>query len=171
MVSGRWGLATLFGTSSTATLTAGRVYGVPFIPKTSGSLDQVGIEITTGVAGATVRLGVYAHDATTGLPTTLLGDAGTIDASTTGFKSAALPSSIPVTAGSVYWLAYCGQGSAAAIVRTVNGISPLLSVDNTSQSGPSVYRYTLDTTSPLSALWSTSYLIDNLAAAVRARAV
>jgi hypothetical protein len=68
----------------------------------SGTADRIGIEVTTLAAGSSIGLAIYNHDATTGLPGTLLLDAGTVDSTSTGFKEITISQAL--SAGS-YWLA------------------------------------------------------------------
>ncbi len=50
------------------------------------SVDAMGVQVMTASAGALARLGIYSD--VDGVPTTLLKDFGTIDASSTGYKTA-----------------------------------------------------------------------------------
>lgn len=65
------------------------------------TLQSIGLEVTTGVASAQARVGIYADAA--GLPAALLADSGVLDCSTTGVKSGAV--SITLAVGVRYWLA------------------------------------------------------------------
>lgn len=62
-----------------------------------------------GAGGDLVRLGIYNADATTGLPTTVLVDAGTASASSAGVNREMSFTSTPLTAG-VYWRALQADG-------------------------------------------------------------
>jgi len=72
--------------------------------------------VGTGVAGATVRGGIYDSDSS-GFPGSLLLDAGTIDASTTGYKSIAI--NITLSSGR-FWLAGVSQGGAPTVQIQTN---------------------------------------------------
>jgi len=81
---------------------------------------------TVGSAGALIRFGVWLNDRTVNnvgnAPGTLLADLGTVAAdATTGIKWS--PSSVALTAGTVYWAAAIEQGDAAThpIVKQCSG--------------------------------------------------
>ena len=84
-------------------MTLNRLYAAPFICPVDATFDQLGLQIATaGAAGATVRMGIYAASETDGLPTSLILDAGTVDATVTGFRFAAISQ---VLGRGLYWLA------------------------------------------------------------------
>jgi hypothetical protein len=71
------------------------------------TLDRIGIWVAVaGSAGALVRLGIYAYNG--GFPGALLLDAGTVDVTSIGFKSATI--SLAVTAG-FYFAGAVQQGA------------------------------------------------------------
>jgi len=72
--------------------------------------------VGTGVAGATVRGGIYNSDSS-GFPGTLLIDAGTVDASTTGYKSIAINITLPTGR---FWIAGVSQGGAPTVQIQTN---------------------------------------------------
>jgi len=79
----------------------------------ASTVTELGIYIPTGVGSSTVRLGLYADN--DGQPTgSPLVDAGTIDSSTTGYKSIT-GLSVSVNPGR-YWIAAVSQGVAATVV-------------------------------------------------------
>ena len=78
----------------------------------AGTCDRIGTEITTGAAGSAVRLGLYTNDTSTGLPSSLLLDAGTVDGSSTGVKEITISQTIAAT--DVYWLVAVAQGGTPA---------------------------------------------------------
>lgn len=80
-----------------------------------GTLDRIGVEVTTAQASTTVRLGIYGTS-TDGLPTGApILDAGTVDASTTGFKEITVSQAI--SAAGWYWLSATAQGGSGADVQ------------------------------------------------------
>lgn len=91
------------------------------------TIDTLSCSVTTaGSAGALIRLGVYADDGTGDKPsTTLLADAGTVDASTVGVKNATIPGGLALTAGQTIWLAGVVQGAATTrpTVRQLAGVA------------------------------------------------
>src|SRR6188508_2823782 len=80
------GVETIAG--GTVALTANQIRYEPFIVNSTITLDQLICEITTNSAGGTtVRVGIYAAN-TDWQPTTLIVDAGTLDASANAIKIA-----------------------------------------------------------------------------------
>lgn len=73
--------------TTTVTLTADTLYGIPFDVHGDQPVDRLGVEVTTADAGSQIRLGLYRESLTTrGEPGTLLEDLGTISSATTGMK-------------------------------------------------------------------------------------
>ncbi len=64
-----------------------RVWYVPIWISGTRSFDRVSVHISGATAGATMRVGLYTGSRSTGLPETLVEDAGSIDASSTGLKA------------------------------------------------------------------------------------
>lgn len=89
---------------------------VPMLVPKDQRFVRIGAEVTTLAAASTVRLGIY-NIGPTGLPTTLVLDAGTIDASTTGAKELTIDVTLPA---GLYGLAAVAQGGAPS-VRTLTG--------------------------------------------------
>jgi hypothetical protein len=102
------------------------------------TLDRIGLEITTLGAASVVRLGIYAE--TAGQPSTLILDAGTIDATSTGVKEITISQALSV---GVVWLCAVPQGSATVAWRCADAGDVGGSVSNTntnaSQQGRSVF--------------------------------
>ena len=93
-----------------------RLYFCPFVWFPVASVSVSGISVNVGVAGdsglATFRLGIYNASTTTGAPTTLVVDAGTVAADTTGLKSVTFN---PVTLSPArYFFGIVWQQSSAA---------------------------------------------------------
>jgi hypothetical protein len=84
----------------------------------SGTADRIGIEITTSAASSTVALAIHNHDASTGLPGTVLLDAGTVDSTSTGFKEITISQAL--SAGS-YWLSSLSLGGSPTFRIVVAG--------------------------------------------------
>lgn len=89
---------------------------VPFDVANTITIDRIGIEITTAFAAAVYRLGIRNDDG--GYPGALLLDAGTIDASTTGFKEITI--SQLLSAGK-YWFTGTSQIAGPINVRCAAG--------------------------------------------------
>jgi hypothetical protein len=77
----------------------------------SGTINRIGIEVTTGVAGA-ARLGLYSNN--NGIPGTLILDAGTVDVTSIALVEATI--SDMVLRGEWMWMALVSN--AAATCRT-----------------------------------------------------
>lgn len=98
-----------------------------FIPAVSITIDQVGVSVSTLLAGATFKVVIYAADAN-GRPTTILRESGTIDAATNGTKFVAI-TSLTLTAGTRYWIGI--RSSSTATLRTLGvGAAPALTFTN-----------------------------------------
>lgn len=106
------------GTAATVGSIEDRGHYVPIPVPRSLTIDRIGIEVTSSATGSpTVRLGVYAD--ANGVPGALILDAGTVDASTTGFKEITISQAL--TAGLV-WLACAQQGgTSTGVLRGMTG--------------------------------------------------
>lgn len=100
--------------TNTLTVTANRLYAMPFVVGTPITIDRIGFEITTGSAGG-CRMGVYAHDSAGNGPGALLSDFGIGD--TTSIAVVEITGSLVVPTG-VFWVA--GVFSVTPTVRRVN---------------------------------------------------
>jgi len=65
------------------------------------TIDSLGLNITTGNAGANTQLAVYSN--VNGRPGVVLGNTGNISVAATGFQSGALGASLALSPG-IYWL-------------------------------------------------------------------
>lgn len=105
----RWYLVGAPARVTNSTPTEGREDASRFVAARSTTLTSVAIKVTTaGTTGALVRIGVRA-EASNGLPGAVLAE-GTVDPTTTGVKT--LTVSVPVTAGSTYFVTTTVQGAA-----------------------------------------------------------
>lgn len=86
--------------SALVTLSANRLYLIPFRVDYSGSFVKIGIGVNTSIGGSNARLGIYSNNS--GVPGTLLLDAGVITTNTTGDREITISQSL--TPG-WYWLA------------------------------------------------------------------
>lgn len=166
VISGRDSLPTVMGTLTTSAGTNGNEYAIPFVPLANGTIDKLGVEVATGVAGAVARLGL--RSSTGYLPDTVLVDAGTVDCSTTGYKQIAGLSQA-VTAGTLYWLIVRLSGSAAANLKIINGISPLITYRDATagEVGAVSYSASRGTTDGALGSWGSTYAPSNFAALMR----
>jgi hypothetical protein len=122
------GYVAALGTVSAGTIT-GTARATPIALATSGTADRIGIEVTTLQASSTINLGIYNEDTATGLPGTLVLDAGTVDSSSTGFKEITISQSL---AAGRYWL----------VCRTAGGTSPSTRTMTTTYNIPYVSNQT-----------------------------
>ena len=109
---------------------------VPFYVGTTHTFTAIAIKVTTaGSSGCLLRLGIYNSTASTGLPGTVLLDAGTVACTTSG-AVASIAISQTLTPG-LYWLADAQQGApaTAAIVDACGICQPMGVVNNTVQIG------------------------------------
>lgn len=111
--------ASVGGAGSTLTTNNGWVYWIP-VRCPSGLIDGLGIEVTTaGAAGSVSRLGIWSNHASRLEPYALVKDAGTVDSTTIGWKSATFASvSWP---GGMMWLGVAAQGTGTPTYRAVTG--------------------------------------------------
>lgn len=103
---------------ATITPTQDTVIYSPVLITDDQEISSIGIRVIAAAASAVFRLGIYSAGSD-GSPSTLLLDAGTVDASTIGFKDIG-SLSLTVTAG-YYWSAVVLQGATGATTRTVGG--------------------------------------------------
>lgn len=114
VVDGRYyGPANLISSPSGPTVTANRLYAVPFRAGAAVTWNRIGINVTAQ-AGTLARLGIYQNSA--GVPGALVADLGTVATDTTGAKELTISQSL--NADIFYWLAAIFDGT-----PTVNGIS------------------------------------------------
>lgn len=107
---------------TTHTLTANRIYYIPFIPLVNATISSLAVEVTTASAG-TGQIGIY--DTNNYRPNTLLASVS-IDTGTTGVKSGSV--SVQLVAGNLYWLALINSSSATIRAVSVTAIPILLGI-------------------------------------------
>lgn len=86
------------------------------------TINRMTANVTTAAAGALIRLGIYTCDAD-GFPESLVLDAGTADASTTGIKDITVSQALNV---GWYFYVYVGQstGASATVTRFLSDADP-----------------------------------------------
>ena len=99
---------------------AGAATVTPFFVPRVRTCTHIACEVTTLAAASTVELGIYGSDEFD-QPLGLILSAGTVDATTTGFKSIALSMDARVLQPGWYWLASLPLGGAPAL-RANNGV-------------------------------------------------
>jgi hypothetical protein len=126
-------------TLSTKTLVNGTAFAVPFIaPDRGGTLDQVEVYVTTGVAATNVRFGIYGNLGEADLyPGSLTIDCGAF-ASITSSQQRLASISQALTAGALYWFVIVSDGA------------PAIRGGSTNQAG-----HILGTTSLAATTWTT----------------
>lgn len=115
------------GALGTQAQVANRTVIAPFTPARDVTIDQLGVSISTLIAGALFKAIIYASDAD-GRPSTVIRETANIDAGSTGTKFAAI-TALTLTAGTRYWIGI--RSSSTATLRTLNVASvPVLSYTN-----------------------------------------
>lgn len=168
--SGRWSIPSVTGSVSSSTGAAGTDYAVPFVLLNSAQFTQLLAQVVTGNAGAAFRLGI--RSSTNLLPDQLLIDAGSLDASTSGIKTATAFSAVSLTAGNLYWLTCLLTGTANANLTVIQGVSALITgrnVANESFASYSCGRSSTDAALPTA--WGATYTPSGYAPLIRALAV
>ena len=89
--------------TATTTIASERCVFVPMSPLVDCTITELLCEVTTGVSGETIQMGVY--DSAGYVPGDLL-ESGTVDGSTSGHKTLTLASSVALVAGRLYWVAW-----------------------------------------------------------------
>ena len=98
-LSGYWDMPLVTGTTTGTGFNAS-AYFIPFIVSKAFTFTDIGVIVSTGVAAATVRVGVY--NSSGNAPSTVAFQSGALDASTTGLKSETLSSPVTLQPG-LYW--------------------------------------------------------------------
>ncbi len=111
----RWYHSQLTGLTGTIAPTASELRLLPFYVPVPRAIDRVGCNVTTaGTSGHVARLGIYNASPTTGMPTTVFLDAGTVAVGTTGVKEVTLTA----TLHGLYWLGLTAQSGTFVSVAT-----------------------------------------------------
>ncbi len=121
---GEW-WPTPFATMYPGATQLNRVCYVPiWIPAGVTMIDGIAVEVTTTLATALGRLGLYTANATTRKPDALVIDAGTVDCSAGGGAAGVRTlacTATAVTPDSLYYVAYCAQTATAAVRQAASG--------------------------------------------------
>ena len=107
---------------SGSSLTINKLYAMPFITPKAITLDRMGVYVSTLGTSAHGRMGIYSDSGQ--YPSSLVIDAGAIDASTTGAKT--LTISQALNANSLYWLVYVCDVAHAIYCIPVAGVINVL---------------------------------------------
>lgn len=124
-VSGRWYLPP----TTSGTLAAGLAFGAanvtrlcPGIIDRAVTISELACNVTTADAGQNIQLGIYNSSATTGYPTTLVGNTGSISLTGTGVKSAALAGGNTALIPGLYWFGANTSSTAVCCARYATGL-------------------------------------------------
>lgn len=104
--------ANVLPSAAVATISANSIYYQPI--SISGTVNRIGIEVTTGVAGA-ARLGLYTNNG--GIPGTLILDCGTVDVTNIAIVEATIADT--VLRGEWMWMAVVSNVAPACRTGTV----------------------------------------------------
>lgn len=118
------------------------VYYLPIVIPSSVTLDRISVSTSTGFSGTgAVRLGIYNMDGT-GLPSTVLLDAGTVSV-TAASTTYSITISQAITPG-IYFLAAVVQTAATTngFIGVVNLYAPILPMTNTTSTAAPIAVYT-----------------------------
>jgi hypothetical protein len=80
-------LSPMGGTSGAQALTADRLYKVPFHVSKALTITKAALRVTTSVASTNVRIGIRNMNQSTGEPTTLVSDIGSVSSASAGRKT------------------------------------------------------------------------------------
>jgi hypothetical protein len=109
-----------------AALTANRLYAMPLLVPKAITLDQIGVYVSTLLAGA-ARLGIYSDNGNV-YPGSLVLDAGTIDTGATGAKKIAINQALS-TPG-LYWMTLVANAAPSIYCIPVAGVINILGHSN-----------------------------------------
>jgi hypothetical protein len=104
--------ATVLPSAAVSTISANSIYYQPI--SITGTINRIGIEITTGSAGA-ARLGIYSNNG--GIPGTLILDCGTVDTTNIAIVEATIADT--VLRGEWIWMAAVSNATPACRAGTV----------------------------------------------------
>jgi hypothetical protein len=147
---------------STTATAANRLELFPFRAGRNVTVDLLALEVTTGVASAQARVGIYSADATTGLPGALLTGQGTLlDCASAGVKTSAISPALVLEAGKLYWLAVHGSSTQTYRTLQVGALTPLPQVQaaashSTQRRATLTFASGLPTTAPATTLTSAA---------------
>jgi hypothetical protein len=105
-VSGQYSPLTPHGGRTTAAFAQNLVQYHPFWVPSAVTFDRIGVEVTTGLASTTVRLGIY--NAAGGIPTSLVADYGTVSSVSNAHVDITISQAL---AAGLYFHAVCMQGA------------------------------------------------------------
>lgn len=151
---------------------ADRMEICPYFAGFNFTIDRIGVNVTTAVAGALAKVVIYATSTTTGAPTTLLYESASLDCSTTGMKEIAV--ALTFAAGIQYWIGVRHSSTATLAAIPMAGAKCLGLGTSTSTSYLTALRTTLAFATAASSTWpsvSSGQLVSTTPVSVRMRAL
>jgi hypothetical protein len=132
-VLNRWYTTPTNGTAlTTASVVANTLYALPYLVSKPMTFTKMAINVTTGGANSTARVGIYADDGNCSLGALIAGsDVGTYPTATSSkVVIGTLPSAIILQPG-LYWLAF-NCSTTAPVVRgfPIAGLTAILGLDS-----------------------------------------
>lgn len=120
-VSGNWYAGNQTGQAA-ATQAADTLYCHPVLIKSAVTIQQLGVRVGVGVGSTNVKMGVYAHDWSTGLPGALLYSGNQTPAATSSSTDATTTfASNPTLQPGVYWLGSLVNGATQLLASASGG--------------------------------------------------
>ena len=132
-VPGRYYGSNAYGGNTAVAVTANELTLTAFYSPRPRAVDRIGVNVTTAAAALTVgRLGIYNSNPDTGMPTTVLLDAGTVAVDTTGAKEVV----VTATLHGLVWLALTAGGGSfsglgTAMIPSVAGAASVIPTNST----------------------------------------
>jgi hypothetical protein len=125
---------------ATQALNANQIRLIAFVPDITFTIDQVGLSVSTAVAGSNIKVLIYSAHATTRRPETLLVQSANISGAATG--TIFVNQSFTFTEGVLYWIGVHSNNNPT--IRTASNTSvPMLTTTNAAT--PVLNRCLLDT--------------------------
>lgn len=119
-----WSYGPSGGGATTRVMAVGSLNVAPFMVRQTQSFDRITAEVTAGAGvGGVVRLGLWNHNPLTGLPGTLILDAGTIDGTSVSVQSKTILQELPQ---GIVWMGAVAQVAGNPTMRAYNGGLPLV---------------------------------------------
>jgi hypothetical protein len=152
VVSGQYYDNSFQGTAaSTLSGAANRIDLAPYYTSVPLAINQIGVAVSTGVSGATIKIVIYSSDAD-GWPDRLLYETAALSAASSGYVYESL--SFTFASGVQYWVGV--RHSSTATLRTINVSSAvnLGLTSNTAANYATILRRTLTFATPATDPWS-----------------
>lgn len=149
----RWYIPGMIGASQFTALTvsANILYAQPLILGRIATINDLGINVTTGVASTEVKIGIYKDNGAM-QPSSLLYDTGALATTTSStFVSHALTTPLKLQPG-LYWIVFSFNGTPSVRFVPLAGQVPLLGGDNVAATTGTASSYYKSNTHPTGAM-------------------